>query len=123
MTEIVDHFTARNQPVNPVGLDFGNGAQNHAEPMLCGQFDQPVVIVIDETVRRRLDPSPADPELDGVEAGFPDLFEITLPMLRIGKRGTVILDSEIHRPSSRLLFYGINITGAATKIRCFFMRK
>ena len=89
--ELVHQLRPGDQAVDPVRLDLGNGAQDHLEPVLSRQLDEPVIVIEAEGSRFRLHPAPEDPELRGVEAGIGHGPQIVLPVLLVRKRRTVIL--------------------------------
>ena len=99
-THMVDHLAARHGVVDPVGVDFGDRAQHHVQPVFVGQLHQPVVIVIIKLARFGFHPGPHHPELNGIQARLLDFGEIGFPIGVHRERRAVILHSKVHNFSS-----------------------
>jgi hypothetical protein len=91
VAQIVDHFGPGNQAVNPQGVDLGNDAQHHAQPITVSQCHQAVVIVKAKLSRLGFRPAPQHPELNGIEPRFRHRPEVLFPVLLIREWGTVVL--------------------------------
>ena len=61
MPQVGNELAVGYDPVDPIGMDFGNRAQHHIQAVVRRMIHDPVVVVIVERAGLRFHPGPHDP--------------------------------------------------------------